>query len=433
MLLVPVILIMLTGIMFRDQYEKGFDGIEFSKDFLSELYSIILEEPDSLLTIPTLNNLSRLSTWQDVNISVYRENHEAAEFSTISKHSPSRHISSSWNFYFSDGTKGRFQIFVRDRKLLKGAFPQNGLSVILVITILILTNGVLSFLVAGSIIKPLNTLKDAAIRIKEEDLDSSIVYGGNDEFKDVCTAFEQMRVRLKESLNKQLKAEENRKELLSSISHDLKTPITTIKGYIEGIKDGIADSPEKVEKYIDTVYKKSILMNNLIDRLFLFSKLDLNRVQFNFRSINLNVFLRDICNDLQYDYPECKIVMESNSDSVEVIADSIHLHRVMTNLVDNAVKYRGDMQPEVQIGFKETRVFTEVTVKDNGRGILTDDLYRIFERFYRTDPARGSDVEGSGLGLAISKQIIIAHGGNIEAESSPGTGTLIKFTLRKAE
>jgi len=271
----------------------------------------------------------------------------------------------------------------------------------------------------------------AANRIKNEDLTTPLIYEGNDEFKDVTTSFEEMRTRLLDTLNKQIKSEENRKELLSNISHDLKTPITTIKGYVEGINDGIAGSPEKLQKYLDTIHKKSILMDQMIDSLFLYSKLDLNRVQFNFREINLSSFLKDICDDMQFNHPEVEIRYDPPHQTL-VIADVIHLHRVVSNLIDNAIKYRSEARPLIQISVLQEKLSASVKISDNGRGIASEDLIHIFDRFYRADRARSSEIEGSGLGLAISKQIIESHGGIIKAQPSPSGGTEIIFSLRTA-
>jgi histidine kinase len=237
---------------------------------------------------------------------------------------------------------------------------------------------------------------------------------------------------LKESLHEQQRYEENRKELLSNISHDLKTPITAIKGYIEGIKDGIADSPEKVEKYIQTVYTKSVLMNDLIDRLFLFSKLDMNKVQFNFQKIDLISYIKDTCDELKFDYPLLEIIFEQKEETpLPVYVDSMHIHRVFSNLIDNAVKYNDKENTVLTISLSSTNDLVTIELEDNSRGISSEYLPHIFERFYRTDKARSSMSEGSGLGLSISKQIISAHGGKISARSTVGQGTTIIFTLRR--
>jgi histidine kinase len=303
---------------------------------------------------------------------------------------------------------------------------------LLVIAILIITNGILTWIVAGSILNPLYQLKAAANRIKEGDLNTPLKYGGQDEFQDLTNSFEEMRVRLLGSLNEQMKADENRKELLSNISHDLKTPITTIKGYAEGIRDGIADSPDKVSKYMDTIYRKSILMDEMIDSLLLYSRLDLNKVLFNFRDVDLTHFLKDICDDMQFDYPELEIEFTREAP-VFVVADLTNLHRVISNLIDNAVKYRSEQSPVVRISIEEQKQDVTVRIKDNGRGIADEDIPHIFDRFYRADKARSSEIKGSGLGLAISKQIIESHGGRISAVRSAEGGIEIVFNLRRSK
>ena len=267
---------------------------------------------------------------------------------------------------------------------------------------------------------------------KEEDLETPVIYDGIDEYQRVCGAFDEMRIRLKDSLYEQLRYEENRKELLANITHDLKTPITAIKGYMEGIRDGIADTPERVDKYLDTIYSKSVLMNDLIDRLFLFSKLDLGKIQFHFQSIALGAFLLDTCEELKFDYPSMEIHLDEPEKEIHVHADPTHLHRVIANLIDNAQKYSNNEEAAVNIIVETKGSMAEVTIRDNGPGIADEDLPRIFKRFHRGDASRSSRREGSGLGLSIARQIIMAHGGSIAGKNSRNGGLEILLTLRRA-
>lgn len=440
MLLIPVLLLVISGGIIRHIYtDKNENKTTFTKEFLILLYGEMAHNPESLLDRNFLRELDEKSGYPGkTNIYVEKNGHlkNFLENSHGGKHrgdDDRNDAVSSWEFYFSDNTTGLMTIAVYDTKLMKGMFITGGLTLLLAVCILIITNGLLSWFVAKSIIYPIKILERSALNIKNEDLDSPVVYKGDDEFKDVCFAFEEMRIRLKDSLHEQLKYEENRKELLSNISHDLKTPITAIKGYIEGIRDGIADSPEKINKYMDTVYSKTVLMNDLIDRLFLFSKLDLNRIQFNFQNIDIVAFLQDSCEELRFDYPDMNIILSEYDSPQYVSADSIQLHRVITNLVDNAWKYSGREHTDVTVGLIEKENSIEVSIHNNGREISAESLPRIFERFYRSDPARSSQSEGSGLGLSISSQIIKAHGGKIKAVSSREQGTTIRFTLRKAK
>ena len=440
MLLIPIILILLSGALLRNIYLDDNRKAILPPPFLKILYEAMANNPDLLLEKDFLRKLEKLSGFEDkINFFVEKK---GVIVNSLKNNHPGKRIKShdrndaadSWKFYFSNNTPGFLTINIYDVALIKDLFVGGGVIVLIAICALILTNGLLSFFVARSIINPIKILKKAALNIKNEDMDTPVIYNGKDEFQDVCLAFEEMRIRLKDSLYEQLKYEENRKELLSNISHDLKTPITAIRGYIEGIRDGIADSPEKIDKYLSTVYTKSVLLNDLIDRLFLFSKLDLKKVQFNFQSIDLVTFIRDTCEELKFDYPNLEILFETGElKSLKVSADSMHLHRVISNLIDNAVKYCDKEKTMVTIYISGADDMAKIEIEDNGIGIKKEYLPHIFERFYRSDPARSSLSEGSGLGLSIARQIINAHGGKIEARSITGEGTTIIFTLRKTK
>lgn len=305
-----------------------------------------------------------------------------------------------------------------------------------ILIILILTDGVLTFLVSKSILIPINELKKSSIKIKEGDLDFNVKVYSKDELGELCVAFEEMRFKLKESVDVKLQYENNRKELISNISHDLKTPVTAVKGYIEGIMDGVADTPEKMEKYTKTIYSKANAMDKLIDELFLFSKLDLNKLTFNFEKINLINYLEDCTEELKFDLEKNGIdlvfIIDIDEDEdVITLVDRERLKRVIINLVDNAVKYMDKENGMIKIILKASDNNALVEIRDNGRGISKESLPFIFDRFYRTDFSRNSSTGGSGLGLAIAKKIIEEHGGNIMAESELNEGTAIIFTLKR--
>lgn len=303
--------------------------------------------------------------------------------------------------------------------------------------ILVLTNGVLTLIVSRSFIRPLYALKDAAERIKDGDLEQPLrMSGRKDEFGELGGAFEEMRVRLKQSIGLQLQYEENRKELLSNISHDLKTPITGIKGCVEGILDGIADTGEKRDNYLRMIYKKATDMDRQIDELFLFSKLDLKRVPFHFEKVELLSYLREHVEELRLQPSNADIafsVEPEGAADVYVRGDREKLHRVIQNIVDNSIKYL-DKQPK-RIAFTLSVSPSEaiVTIRDNGAGIDPEALPHIFDRFYRADPSRTGGGGGSGLGLAIVKQIVEEHGGRVWAESEAGEGTAIAFSLPRVQ
>jgi signal transduction histidine kinase len=314
---------------------------------------------------------------------------------------------------------------------IKKFFPLLILSLLVVVG---LTNGILTYLVSRSLIKPLYALKHAAEQIKEGDLGHEVNLNRKDEIGDLGATFEAMRVRLNESIRLQLQYEENRKELISNISHDLKTPITGIKACIEGIQDGIADTGPKRDKYLGMIAKKTEEMDRLIDELFLFSKLDLKRLPFNLETTDLASYMRDCVEELRLD-PHMEGITLTFSfpgdGPVHVTADREKLHRVIMNIIDNSLKYMDKRQKEIRIDLFDGQEEATVIIQDNGSGIEGAALPHIFDRFYRAEPSRNTAMGGSGLGLAIVKQIVEGQGGRVWAESRIGEGTSIYFTLRK--
>lgn len=338
------------------------------------------------------------------------------------------------DFYFKDQSSGSIFLIIDTGKLSNILMGYMALLVVVVLIIMILTSVILTYLVSKSIVGPLESLKHSANQIKDGNLNFQVNAESKDEIGELCIAFEEMRIRLKESVDIQLQYENNRKQLISNISHDLKTPVTAIKGYIEGIRDGVADTPQKMEKYIKTIYAKTGDMDQLIDELFLYSKLDLKKVPFNFENVEIKNYLEDSLDELKFDLEKKNIEVDlfmGNENPVIVIADREKLKRVITNIVDNSVKYMNVSKGKIDIIVTEQTNFMLFEIRDNGQGMKISELPHIFERFYRADPSRNTSKGGSGLGLSISKHIIEEHGGKIWAESKPNEGTSIFFTLKK--
>jgi histidine kinase len=340
------------------------------------------------------------------------------------------------DFYFKDKSEGSIFLVTNIGPVEKIILRLITTIIIAIILILILTDGVLTYLVSKSVLKPIETLKYAANQIKEGNLDFRVKINSKDEIGELCLAFEEMRGKLKESVDVQLQYENNRKELISNISHDLKTPVTAIKGYVEGIIDGIADSPEKMDKYVKTIYSKATDIDRLIDELFLFSKLDLNKLPFNFESTDIITYMQDCVEELQLDLEkkDFQLVYHSNIEgNCRVLADRERLKRVITNIVENAVKYTQNERGKIEISLSKSGDNIKFQIKDNGQGISEKDVPFVFDRFFRSDLSRNTATGGSGLGLAIAKLIIEEHNGNIWAESVEGIGTSIFFTLKQIE
>ena len=285
-----------------------------------------------------------------------------------------------------------------------------------------------------SIAVPLVKLKKATKNIKEGNLDFVLEVEGNDEFSQLCQDFEEMRKRLKESTEEKILMDKENKELISNISHDLKTPITAVKGYVEGIMDGVADTPEKMDRYVRTIYNKTNEMDHLINELTFYSKIDTNRIPYTFSKLNVEDYFLDCAEELGLEMETRGIeLVYANyvEKGVQVIADGEQIRRVIHNIVSNAIKYMEKPRGIIQLRVKDVGDFIQVEIEDNGKGIAAKDLPYIFDRFYRTDVSRNSSKGGSGIGLSIVKKIMEDHGGKVWATSRLGIGTNMYFVLRK--
>lgn len=306
--------------------------------------------------------------------------------------------------------------------------------IILIVMVLILTAGILTAWIYYFFIHPLGELKIAANKIKEGNLDFTIEGNERDEIGQLRIAFEDMRQRLQESAEAELTFDAESKELISNISHDLKTPITAIKGYVEGIMDGVADTPEKMERYIRTIYNKANDMDRLIDELTFYSRIDTNRIPYNFAKINVASYFEDCAEELSTELSAKNVEFNYANycdGSTVVIADSEQIRRVINNIVSNSIKYCDKPQGKIHMRILDVGDFIQVEIEDNGKGIAQKDLPNIFDRFYRTDSSRNSSKGGSGIGLSIVRKILEEHGGKVWATSREGTGTVMHFVLRK--
>lgn len=305
---------------------------------------------------------------------------------------------------------------------------------IALVLILVITNGTLTYYVSKSIINPIKKLSIAAKKISEGDLEYSIESDKRDELSELSNTFEKMRLKLKAAKEAQIQYEKNRQELIASISHDLKTPLTSIKGYVMGIQDGVANTPEKLNRYMNIIYKTASDMDGLIDELFLYSKLDLQRVPFHYEKVDLYSFFDDFVEELTFNLEKVQgtvTLLANKENSYVVKADREKLKRVVTNIIQNSLKYMDKNHKEIQVRLVSGPNEVIVEMKDNGSGIRKEDIPYIFEDFYRTDTSRNSRTGGSGLGLSIVKKIIEKHDGEVWAESELGKGTSIYFKLKK--
>ena len=220
-----------------------------------------------------------------------------------------------------------------------------------------------------SIAVPMVKLKKATQNIKEGNLDFVLEVEGKDEFSQLCQDFEEMRKRLKESTEEKILMDKENKELISNISHDLKTPITAVKGYVEGIMDGVADTPEKMDRYVRTIYNKTNEMDHLINELTFYSKIDTNRIPYTFSKLNVEDYFSDCAEELGLEMETRGIeLVYANyvEKDVQVIADGEQIRRVIHNIVSNAIKYMEKPKGIIQLRVKDVGDFIQVEIEDHG-------------------------------------------------------------------
>ena len=338
------------------------------------------------------------------------------------------------DFLFPDGEEGSLFLL----STLSRVSPEMRLwileMILVIILILALTSLIMSMWIYQGVITPINELKYATQRIRDGNLDFTVKGCDVREINDLCQDFEEMRIRLKQSAEEKVAFDRESKELVSNISHDLKTPVTAIKGYVEGIMDGVADTPEKMDRYVRTIYNKANDIDRLIDELTMYAKLDTNRIPYNFTKLSVTEYFDDCVEELRMELDGRGIRLSyfnyMREDAV-IIADPEQLKRVINNIIGNSIKYMDKEPGVINIRLRDVGDFIQAEFEDNGKGISQKDIGRIFDRFSRTDASRSSRQGGSGIGLSIVKKILEDHEGKVWATSKEGVGTVIYFVLRK--
>ena len=224
------------------------------------------------------------------------------------------------------------------------------------------------------------------------------------------------------------------REMLGNITHDLKTPLTAIRGYSQGILDGVAATPERMNKYVTTIRNKADDMAGLVDELSLFAQIYKNDIEYRRSEVEVNDFISRCMGNLALDLETRHIDFLYRNDVEKgtlLYIDEEKVKRVFYNIVGNAYKYIDKDAGMIYIHVEGKEHVIWIHIQDNGTGIEESELPFIFDRFYRTDSSRNSKTGGTGLGLAIAKKVIEDHGGEIYAESEKGKGTKISFSLPK--
>ena len=298
----------------------------------------------------------------------------------------------------------------------------------------------LAIIVTRSVTRPMQHVAQAAQKITAGDYDQTVPVEGPTEFKDVAVNFNEMAQKVRDSQHSQ-------RDFLANVTHELKTPLTSIQGFAQAIQDGAASEPESIRKSAGIIYDEAARMNRMVMELLELARIESGQIVMRHEPVQLDLVLRGVIDRLALRAQSSGISLQAEiaSSMPSIVGDGDRLAQVFSNLIDNALKHTpsgGKIivtarsisgSSAVKRGTLRAIEGMEITVADTGSGIPPEDLSRIFERFYQIDKSRARSKEGSlGLGLAIVKEIVVAHGGTIHAESIVGLGTKFVIWLPRA-
>jgi len=303
---------------------------------------------------------------------------------------------------------------------------------LLALVLLIFAGGmatVLGYFLSSTITERIQTLKGAAEKLAQGDLNTRVPVYGHDEVASLAQTFNQMAQQLELADKKQRELEDMRRDLIAWVSHDLRTPLTSMRAILEAVSDGVVDDPESVKRYLNTAQRDVRNLSSLIDDLFEMAQLDAGGFPLNNADASLSDLVSDTLESFTQLAKQNNTTLEGNVDpDVDPVRmDTQAIGRVLNNLIGNALRHSAGGR--VSVWVRRTSRGVDVTVSDTGGGIRAEDLPHIFEKFYRGEKSRNRGTGGAGLGLAIAKGIVEAHGGDIEVQSEIGKGTQFTFYI----
>lgn len=296
---------------------------------------------------------------------------------------------------------------------------------------ILFTNRFLTRFVFRRIAIPLDILAGGVHEIRDGNLGYQIKYDCEDEFLPICEDFNEMATRLRQSVDMMQRQERSRRELIAGISHDLRSPLTSIQAYVEGLLDGVARTPDSQKMYLETIKQKAGDLAHIISQLFLFSKMELGEYPENPRTLLLDEKISEMVLALKEEYRLQGLDIHMELIPVKISADPVYLHRIFMNILENSLKYKGNRQGNLRIRLEETSDGCRLSFADDGPGVTEEALPHLFEVFYRSDPARRNPGKGSGLGLAIVANAVQRMGGSIQAFHNEPQGLIICIDLPK--
>ncbi len=289
---------------------------------------------------------------------------------------------------------------------------------------------VLGYFLAVTVTERIQALKAAAEQLSRGDLQTRVRVSGNDEVAALARTFNQMAAQLEMADKKQREAEKMRTDLIAWVSHDLQTPLASIRAILEALADGVVDEPEAIRRYLLTAQRDIRSLSGLIDDLFQMAQLDAGGLPLDLEQASLADLISDTLESFsaiaQRQGVQLSGQAEAGLDPVRM--DTMRIGRVLNNLISNALRHTPE-GGRIEVRARRTGQVVEVCVSDSGEGVRPEDLPKVFDRFYRGEKSRSKATGGSGLGLAIARGIVRAHGGEIAVESSPGQGSRFTFRL----
>ena len=323
------------------------------------------------------------------------------------------------------------------QNITKLLFSKTGVLFLIIAGVFIIAIIIISFITSRTISKPLQKLSYGANEIASGNLDYIIDYDSTNEIGVTVKSFNHMTHQLKKLTESEQNIDQSRKEMIAGVAHDLRTPLTSVKGYVEGLMDGIANTPEKQQLYLKTIYTSTLNMERLLDELLTVSRLELGNIELDCKPININDFLDDCAQELntELSQQDFDFIYNNNCDDDFVaMLDPDRFQRVIRNIVSNSLKYaKKDERGKIELSAQTYQKSVIITLADNGIGLEGENLTKIFESFYRADPARTRTSEGSGIGLSVARQIVELHGGKIWATGKEGRGLTILISLPRTE
>ena len=301
---------------------------------------------------------------------------------------------------------------------------------ILCIIVLLIISQLFTKNLTDHIMDPLDALAKGAKRIKRNDLTQDISYTGEQEFENVCTVFNDMQASILAEQEKNRKYEKARTDMIAGISHDLRTPLTAMKGTIKGLLDGVASTPEQQKKFLQAAYRRTGDMDMLLNQLLYLSRMETGNIPVSMQIIDIGAFLENYVKGKReaIDSLQEEITADTKEITAKVLIDPEQFQRILDNLVENSRKYGETTPLKMKIKLEKTTKGLSVCFRDNGVGVPEEKLPHIFEEFYRGDESRNKK-EGNGLGLYIVKYLMEAMGGSVRAENADGLALYLELPV----